>query len=126
MPIELQTFLQSAFSQGSRSTVLKPLAWIISILSASTISSFSFRAPIWVGTMFGVFSGLSMLLYLVAYVFFAWTDKDSLRSEKFFLQKMAIEKGFIGDDMTGYIKIVDPLSGKATPELPEPSKEDEK
>ncbi len=76
--------------------------------------------------MFGTFSGLSMLLYLVAYVFFALTDKDALRSEKFFLQKMAIEKGFIGDDLTGYIKVIEPPLGRPAAELPEPSKEDEK
>src|SRR6266478_5387534 len=123
MPTELHAFLQSVFSHSSRSTVLKPLGWIISILSASTISSFSFGAPMWIGTMFGTFSGLSMLLYLVAYVFFALTDKDALRSEKFFLQKMAIEKGFIGDDLTGYIKVIETPVGRPA-ELPEPSKED--
>lgn len=38
-------------------------------------------------------------------------DRDSLRSEKFTIQKLAIEKGIMGDDVTG----IAPLSNNRQP-----------
>jgi len=55
--------------------------------------------------MFGVLSGVAIGLYLVAYIYFGSTDKDALRSEKYSIQKLAIQKGFIGDDQVGYIRV---------------------
>ncbi len=85
---------------------MKPLGWLIVILSASTIGSFASEAPVWIGSMFAVLSCLAVILYFVAYIYFGITDKDALRSEKFSIQKMAIQNGFVGDDSTGYIPIV--------------------
>jgi hypothetical protein len=101
------TILQKALVHGSRSTVLKPLAWLVGICSVASIAAFHFKSPAWIGTMFGILAGGTIIFYLIAYVYFGLTDKDTLRSEKFSLQKLAIQKGFIGDDFTGYIKISD-------------------
>lgn len=68
---------------------------------------------------------VSVALYLVAYIYFALTDKDALRSEKFYLHKMALQKGFVGDDSSGYIKVVETLRGTLH-QLPEPASEDDK
>lgn len=104
MADNITTLFQRALASGSRSTVLNPLAWLIGLCASASIASFHYGTPSWLGTMFGVLSGLSIVLYLASYVFFGATDKDALRSEKFSIQKLAIQKGFIGDDQVGYIR----------------------
>jgi hypothetical protein len=113
--LDFITLLHRASAYGGRSTVLKPLAWLIGICSVASIAAFHYEAPAWLGTMFGIFVALSVILYLAAYVYFALTDKDSLRSETFYIQKLAIQKGFVGDDITGYIRLEDQTR---TPSLP--------
>ena len=45
------------------------------------------------------------------YIYCLINDRDSLRSEKFTIQKLAIEKGIMGDDVTG----IAPLSNNRQP-----------
>jgi hypothetical protein len=52
-----------------------------------------------------------MALYGVAYVFFALTDSDALRSEKYKLQKIAIEHGLLGDSVTGLFDPAEETAG---------------
>lgn len=78
---------------------------MLTILAPSTISSFSFNAPLWLGVLFATFSGLTMTLYLCAYLYFMFTDKDALRSETYSIQKLAIERGLRGDDLHGVIQV---------------------
>ena len=111
------TLLQRALAQGSRSTVLNPLAWLIGISAAASIAAFSCGSPAWLGIMFGLLAGISIVLYLLAYIYFGLTDKDALRSERFSIQKMAIQKGFIGDNLTGYFKVPDTLYPPALPSV---------
>ena len=40
------------------------------------------------------------------------TDKDALRSEKFTIQKLAIEKGLYGDSLTGTLDSKDVTDAK--------------
>jgi hypothetical protein len=105
-PELVKAFLEQATEQGSRSTVLKPLGWMMAMLIAATISGFGF-CPVWVGIIFATFAALTMCLYLFAYIFFMFKDKDALRSETYSIQKLAIEKGFVGDDMHGVLEIRD-------------------
>lgn len=104
----IQAFLHQATEQGSRSTVLKPLGWMMSLLLAATISAFYFQAPLWVGVLFAVFSGITMALYLFTYLYCLFKDRDALRSETYSIQKLAIEKGFVGDNMQGVIDLHEP------------------
>jgi hypothetical protein len=46
---------------------------------------------------------LGCLLYIGAYVYFAWRAPDYLRSEKYTLSKLAIEKSVKGDNIRGFI-----------------------
>ncbi len=109
----IKAFLGQASAKGTKATVLKPLGWMMLILVSSTLSAFRLKAPGWVGYMFGSFTGLTMLLYLVSYLYCLFTDKDALRSETYSIQKMAIEKGFVGDSLSGQIN----LSNKQNREL---------
>ncbi len=101
----IRAFLEQASAKGTKATVLKPLGWMMLILVSATLSSFYFKTPKWVGLMFGGFAGLTMFLYLVAYLFCLFTDRDALRSETYSIQKLAIEKGFVGDSLVGKISL---------------------
>lgn len=97
--------LQQALSTQSKSTVLKPLAWLIALTLTASVAMYRFSLPGWLAGTVGVLCILSIVLYIVAYIFFALTDKDSLRSERYSIQKLAIEKGFVGDDTRGYMPV---------------------
>jgi hypothetical protein len=44
-----------------------------------------------------------VLAYLFAYFFLLVKDRDALRSERFQLSKMAIERSIVGDSIEGFI-----------------------
>ncbi|WCJ61877.1 hypothetical protein [Agrobacterium tumefaciens] len=95
----------------SRSDVLKPLAWLITILISATIMLTYVKAPEnLIYLSFGL-AGVTTLLYFFAYVFCLLKDRDALRSEKYSLNKMAIEHGLLGDSNTGVFEIGDLNSG---------------
>ncbi len=121
VPDPIGMLLHKALARGSKSSVLNPLGWFIVICAASCISSFSLRIPEWIGTTFGILFIVGSVFYLGFYAYFSFTGKeDCLRSEKFAIQKMAIQKGFyVGDDVTGLFKL-----SKSIKALPEGSKED--
>lgn len=101
----IRAFLEHASAQGSRSTALKPIGWMISICIAATLSSAYLATMPWLTILFAIFATLTMLLYLGAYIYCLITDKDALRSETYTIQKMAIEKGFVGDSLTGVLDL---------------------
>lgn len=98
----IKAFLQHD-ATGTKSTVLKPLGWLIGILVSASIASYYFKSPNWVGFTFVLFTGISILLYLISYIHFMRKDPDFLRSESFTLRKLEIEKGFIGDNISGQL-----------------------
>jgi hypothetical protein len=77
---------------------------MMGLLGSITLTAFGLGAPVWACIMFSVFTGLSVVLYLFAYIFFMFRDPDALRSERYSIQKMAIEKGLIGDDLHGLLE----------------------
>ena len=54
--------------------------------------------------MLGVFTAITFLVYLAFYIYFALTDPDALRSESYSIQKLALEKGFLGDSIIGDVR----------------------
>lgn len=93
-----------ANAKGSRSTALKPLGWLVGICASATILSYNYNAPIWIGTMFGILSTLTVMTYLGVYIFLVLKNPDALRSERFLIQQLAIQKSFIGDNKAGYMR----------------------
>ncbi len=89
----------------TRSDVLRALIWPNAGLLLAFTAAISAHAPNWCLVVVAGMLGVFMLLYAVAYVFFALTDPDALRSEKYKLQKIAIEKGLFGDSLTGLKQI---------------------
>ena len=111
-PIQLiRAFLDQATAQGSRSTILRPLGWLIALCAAALLGAVECKAPEWVVALFGVSAGLGVALYLCSYLYCLVTGKEELlRSETHSIQKLAIEKGFVGDSAAGVFETetVDP------------------
>ncbi len=102
-PVRLiQAFFDQATTQGSRSTVLRPLGWLIGICVGAVLGAVEFKASGWIVWLFAMFAGLGVVLYLGTFIFCLLTSReDLLRSETYSIQKLAIEKGFVGDNIAG-------------------------
>jgi hypothetical protein len=97
----LQTLLQQANATGSKSTVLQPLIWILcAVLGAVTATAAS--GPFWLSVCLAIFAGLLVATLVGAYIYFAFTNPDYLRSERFNLSKLQIEKNLLGDSAYGF------------------------
>jgi hypothetical protein len=106
MPDQITQILHEAMQRNTKSTVLKSLGWLVGILSASTILASHYGLDKWLVVMFATLDCTSIVVYITAYIYFAFKDPDLLRSEKFTIQKMAIQHGIVGDDISGFIKVV--------------------
>jgi hypothetical protein len=102
-----QTLLSRQTDIGqSRTSVLNPLQWTLAILLLGLFGAFEAKAPQWMSVGIGICSFGVVLLLGVAYVFFMFRNPDALRSEGFSLQKLALEKGLVGDNLHG-LKTID-------------------
>ncbi len=100
MPIP--AFLERAFAQRTRSTALQPLQWVLTPLIAATIAGPLVGAPVWLEGLFAGLTVIGVIFFGVCYVFFMRKDPDALRSERYTLSKMLIERGKLGDSLTGF------------------------
>jgi membrane protein YdbS with pleckstrin-like domain len=103
----IRSILQQSDVSGSKSTILKPLTWLISVLLASLLAAVPLQLPSWIVIGLSIALVVIVLLAIFSYVYCLFTDKDALRSESYTLKKMAIEKGIYGDDITGILKLSD-------------------
>ncbi|TGS13736.1 hypothetical protein EN852_014890 [Mesorhizobium sp. M2E.F.Ca.ET.209.01.1.1] len=94
----------------SRSDVLKPLAWLIALLVASLALSAWVRGPEWLLIADSVMLFCTVILYLGAYTFCLISNPDALRSEKYSLQKFALEHQLIGDSTAGLFRADEAVS----------------
>lgn len=89
---------------GSRTDVLRALIWPNALLLGGLIWAGVQGAPTFILVLLSVLLVLFMLLYAGAYIVFGKQDPNLLRSERFNLEKMAIEHGLYGDDKTGLMQ----------------------
>lgn len=101
MPFSLSYLLQQANIGQSRSSVLNPLQWMLVILIFGIAVCLPFHSPNWLIILFAAMLVSVLVLFLAAYVYFAWTNSDALRSEQFSISKLAIERGLVGDSLSG-------------------------
>ncbi len=101
----IKAFFEQALAKGSKSTILKPLGWMMAICISATLTSAHFSLSEWIVYLFAGFSCITMVLYLIAYLYCLAKDRDALRSETYSIQKMAIQKGFVGDDISGALPV---------------------
>lgn len=111
---KLSQILENATSQGYKSNVVKPLMGILIImLTASIILAYLKVNGLSIAC--AVFAFLIVIVFLVGYFYCLFTNPDLLRSEKFVLEKTAIEnvafkgdsmsKGFLNAPELDYVKI---------------------
>ena len=103
----LQSFFSQANARGARSTALHALQWTIGLFLSAMALLVVGGAPTWL--LIGVCVALSLVLlvFLGSYLYLLFSNPDALRSEHFSLSKMAIEKGLVGDNVSG---LVDPIT----------------
>jgi hypothetical protein len=99
----IKTFLQQANASGSRSTALNPLGWALAMFLSALITAAIKHAPAWVTILLAIFTATFFLAYLASYGFLLLKDRDALRSERFTLSKLAIERSIMGDNLTGFL-----------------------
>jgi hypothetical protein len=115
MHVPVPAFLERAFAQRLRSTALQPLQWVLAPLIAATIAGPLVGAPVWLEIFFAGFTGLGVIFFGGCYVFFMRKNPDALRSERYTLSKMQIERGLLGDSAIG---LIDPDELASAPALP--------
>jgi|SRR5580700_1689692 hypothetical protein len=91
----------------SRTDVLRALIWPIGILMIATLGLVYAKAPEWLLIIFAAMLVGSMFLYCASYVFCLINDRDALRSERYSLNKLAIEHGIYGDSVIGMKAVQD-------------------
>lgn len=100
--------LERSDSSGSKSTILKPLAWFLSVFIGGMVLLIRVNAPSWTIIFFSIIIGLGISIFCFAFIYCLFKDRDALRSEKYSIQKMAIEKGVYGDNIVGLIHSNEP------------------
>lgn len=123
-PELIRAFLSQASASGSRSTALQPLAVLSGILVSGLVLAASWGAPEWSLITVAVLLGITVCIYLVCYVVYATKNPDLLRSEKYTLSKMAIEKNLIGDDISGLLEVGEYEQSAISPALPHDQESD--
>lgn len=103
MPPLMQSFMSQASARGARSTALHSLQWALGLLLAAIPTSLVTGAPQWLVVCLLVAVAIVLFVFLGSYVFLLFRNPDALRSEEFSLNKLAIEKGLIGDSTHGFI-----------------------
>lgn len=110
-----ESLLRQAQIGQSRSSVINPLQWALVIgLFALLTAVLEPHVPTWLPIFLAFVVGIIVVLLICAYIFFMLKDPDSLRSEKYSLMKTAIEKHFIGDDLTGLREVIRTIDGVET------------
>ena len=103
-PIKLiQALLQQAIAEGSRSTALKSLGWLLAMLLPSTLLSAWEQSPAWLTAFLAVVSGVAFTVYIAAFLYLLIHDRDALRSETYSLRKMALQQGSAEDSLAGVL-----------------------
>ncbi len=97
-------FTEDSSVKRSRSTALYSLQWVMGLILASIPMALYAKSPEWILIFFILSFGILFIVFIGAYIYLLRIDRDALRSENFNLSKMAIEKGLVGDDITGLIE----------------------
>jgi hypothetical protein len=98
----LQQQMNATFS---RSDVLRPLHIMLGTLVLLLLGLSATKAPEWLLSYAAYGFGATVALELIAYLFCLFIDRDALRSERYQLQKMAIQARLLGDEASGMFEL---------------------
>ncbi|MBB2951953.1 hypothetical protein [Sphingobacterium sp. JUb56] len=105
MPDHIKQILEHATSQGYRSNVLKPLYGLMVILLLGMCLGLYLKNETIAYICLG-FALLIAMCFLVCYFYCLFKNPDLLRSERFNLEKTALEKiSVTGDSTVGKLKM---------------------
>lgn len=98
---------QNQMQGGPRSGILSMLGWMAATLGSTMLGTVAFHAPDWMQKLAGGMFAVNFFVFICLYIYFSFTDKDALRSERHVIQKLAITNNLIGDSVAG---LFDPLT----------------
>lgn len=105
----LRQLLDTAAARVSRSTAIQPWHWTIAIMVALMVAALATgKAPGWLLVWAACLVTLALVCGGVAYFYLLVKDRDALRSEKFTLDKLRIERGMVGDSARGLQQATEP------------------
>ena len=107
------SLLESATAHGSRSTVVRPLLYLMVASLVALLTSLPLESPMWIQIILAGVVVCSLCFFIGMYWYFSRKQPDALRSETFALQRQLIERGLVGDSNLG--KLVD-IAGSGEPE----------
>jgi hypothetical protein len=87
-----------------RSTALVALQWFAGITLVGLLAAIVEKAPAWVLIGLGITFVILVAAFLGAYFYLLMYDRDALRSERFTLSKIAMERGLLGDSTRGLVE----------------------
>lgn len=89
-----------------RSTALTTVSPLLAVVfvGGTLFIRYAASGPLWLTVIFTVAICLVILVFLSAFVYCLLKEPDLLRSERYGLEKMAIERGVLGDDIQGRIE----------------------
>ena len=98
----LSIFMQQASAQGARSTALSVLLVCLGTLLSSLAVAVYLHASLWILVFDAALVAINFVAFMFSYIFLLFRDRDALRSERFTLSKMALEKSLTGDTLSGF------------------------
>ena len=105
MPIEqFLSLLQHSSGKASRSTALQPVGVIAGILAVTLALCVRFEAERQTINLITYSLIAVVTVYLCSYIYLILTNIDATRSERFNLEKMALQQSRTGDDRVGFIE----------------------
>lgn len=100
MSEHLRQLFEYATSQGYRSNTVKPLMGAMLICFVGSIAAYIYDASV-IAYLFAGLGVVMTIAFLVAYFICLIKDPNLLRSERYNLEKTAIERTAINDSMQG-------------------------
>lgn len=99
----IREFFLASEVAGSRSTALQSVLAFFGLLLGGTLVAALAGADRWLVAALAIASGIDFVTFLIAFFYLLAKDPDALRSERFTLQKMALERGLVGDNIGGLV-----------------------
>ena len=119
----LSTLKSQMSANANRTDILRPLTWLILILLVFILFLFKINADFRLLVASFLFVATIMIIFVMVYLICLFRMPDALRSESYSLQKMAIEQGFFGDNVSG-IFLRNNINDSDSPQISVDSKSD--
>ena len=95
--------LSRSSASGSKKTALAPFQWLLGlILSALLVADQTGSENGWVVILLLLFAGIAFSVTCLAALYLLFKRPDFLRSERFSIEKLMIERGLVGDTTSGF------------------------